>query len=113
MADSAVDLLTTFEDKVFTIATDNGKELAHHERIGKELETHIYSAHPYHAWEPGVNENTKGLSRQYFPKGHSLETITDKQVLMVMAGLNNRPKKTIGSKTPNEVFSGAAMKQDV
>ena len=66
--------------KCHTITFDNGKELAEHERIAAELQTSIYFAHPYHSWERGLNENSNGLLRQYFPKSMELTDITEEQV---------------------------------
>jgi IS30 family transposase len=111
VAEAAIDLLNPFEQKVFTITADNGKEFAHHKRIKEQLKTHVYFAHPYHAWERGLNENTNGLIRQYFPKGMSFETIKHSHVQMVMDRLNNRPRKTLGYKTPVEVFLHSTTKQ--
>ncbi len=51
-----------------------------------------------------MNENTNGLVRQYFPKKSDFSKITDRQVEKVVERLNNRPRKTLGYKTPNEVF---------
>ncbi|MCA9466350.1 MAG: hypothetical protein KC643_13040, partial [Nitrospira sp.] len=36
--------------------------------IAKTLRGRFFFAHPYAAWERGLNENTNGLIRQYFPK---------------------------------------------
>ena len=58
--------------KVLTITADNGTEFARHEKLSEELEADVYFAHPYSSWERGVNENTNGLIRQYFPKGMEL-----------------------------------------
>jgi IS30 family transposase len=66
----------------------------------------FYFAHPYASWERGTNENTNGLVRQYFPKEHDFTKITDKQIETVMDKLNNRPRKCLGFKTPNQVFFG-------
>ena len=52
----------------------------------------------------GLNENTNGLIRQYFPKNRDFRTITDSEVIDAMKKLNNRPRKRLGYKTPNEVF---------
>lgn len=104
VARAAVDLLSPYAEKVLTITADNGQEFAHHQDIKEQLKANVYFAHPYHAWERGLSENTNGLIRQYFPKGMDFRMITDKQVEMVMDRLNNRPRKSLGFKTPNEVF---------
>ena len=110
VAEAAIDLLNPYEEKVCTITADNGQEFAHHEYIKEHLKTTVYFAHPYHAWERGLCENTNGLIRQYFPKGMDFETITDEHVHMAMNRLNTRPRKTLGYKTPNEVFFHVVMK---
>ncbi len=89
---------------VKTITSDNGREFARHQDIAAHLSADFYFAHPYSAWERGVNENTNGLVRQYFPKKSEFSKITDKQLNQVVERLNNRPRKTLGYKTPNEVF---------
>lgn len=101
---ATINLLKPYSDKAFTITADNGKEFAGHETIAKELDVQVYFAHPYSSWERGVNENTNGLIRQYFPKGSSFEAITDADVERVMERLNHRPRKTLNYKTPFEVF---------
>ena len=85
---------------------DNGKELAMHQKISKGLDTCGYFAHPYHSWERGLNANTNGLIRQFFPKGMNLTEVTDAEVQKVMDKLNNRPRKCLGFKTPNQVLFG-------
>jgi IS30 family transposase len=92
--------------QVQTLTYDNGKEFALHQDISNELDANGYFAHPYHSWERGLNENTNGLIRQYFPKGKDLAEVTDAEVQEVMDKLNNRPRKCLGFKTPNQVFSG-------
>jgi IS30 family transposase len=104
VAKAAIHLLQPYKGKVFTITADNGQEFAHHDHIKEQLKTDVYFAHPYHSWERGVCENTNGLIRQYFPKGMSFETIQEQHVQMAMDRLNNRPRKTLGYKTPIEVF---------
>ena len=97
-------LLGPLSDKVHTITSDNGGEFAYHERIAERLRARFYFAHPYASWERGLNENTNGLVRQYFPKKHDFTTVTDAEVARVVERLNNRPRKTLGFRTPNEVF---------
>jgi hypothetical protein len=63
-----------------------------------------YFAHPYHSWERGLNENTNGLIRQYFPKGIDFTTITAAQVVEVEMKLNRRPRKCLDYQNPNDIF---------
>lgn len=92
------------KDFVHTITTDNGKEFAQHEIISDQLNAQFFFAQPYHSWERGLNENTNGLIRQYFPKGSDFSTLTQQEVLAVEQKLNNRPRKSLGYRTPNEEF---------
>jgi transposase, IS30 family len=102
--DSSIALLAPLVERVHTITVDNGKEFVQHEEITAALQAPIYFTHPYAAWERGLNENTNGLIRQYFPKKSDFSAITNDDVWRVEARLNNRPRKTLGFKTPNEVF---------
>jgi len=99
--------------RVHTITADNGKEFAGHQRVARCLEAQFYFAKPYHAWERGLNENTNGLVRQYFPKGTSFVDITPAAVARVQRKLNSRPRKVLGYKTPNEVFCAPEDAPDV
>ena len=101
---ATVNLLQPYQDKVFTITADNGKEFAGHETIAGKLDTKVFFAHPYSSWERGVNENTNGLIRQYFPKGSSFDGITEQDIDNVMYLLNHRPRKTLNYQTPHAVF---------
>ena len=89
---------------VKTITYDNGREFCGHQSINKSLGCASYFAKPYHSWERGLNENTNGLIRQYFPKKMDVRNITPKEISFVQCRLNNRPRKTLGFKTPNRVF---------
>jgi IS30 family transposase len=104
MKDASIALLRPLIDRVHTITVDNGKEFCQHEQITAALQAPIYFAHPYASWERGLNENTNGLVRQYFPKKYDFARITQAEVRRVTELLNNRPRKTLGYRTPNEVF---------
>ena len=106
LKDAVIEALKLFKNRVLTLTFDNGREFAHHQEMAKALEADVYFAHPYASWERGINENTNGLIRQYFPKGSDLREITLEQAQRVMDLLNNRPRKTRGGKTPNELFLG-------
>ena len=97
---ATIALLTPFKNLVRTITSDNGKEFAYHEQIAAGLACDFYFAHPYRSWERGLNENTNGLLRQYFPKSTDFKTISAKAVTLSMNQLNDRPRKTLAFKTP-------------
>jgi len=99
-------LLKPLSPWVHTLTADNGREFSRHQKIAKALNAKFYFAHPFASWERGLNENTNGLIRQYFPKKHDFKTITQQQIKRVMDKLNNRPRKCLGIKTPNQVFFG-------
>ena len=101
---AVVDGLTPYIDRVHTITYDNGREFTDHEGMASDLETRIYFAHPYASWERGLNENTNGLIRQYFPKDRDLRTVTTREIEKAMDKLNHRPRKSLGYRTPYEVF---------
>lgn len=99
-------LLTPYKEIVHTITTDNGLEFANHEAIAKRLDCDYYFCHPYSSWERGLNEYTNGLIRQYIPKGSSFENITQEKIQEIEDKLNHRPRKSLGWRTPYEVFYG-------
>jgi len=101
---AVVDGLAPYIDRVHTITYDNGREFSDHEGMAADLETQIYFAHPYASWERGLNENTNGLIRQYFPKDRDLTTVTNHEIEQTMDKLNHRPRKSLGFRTPFEVF---------
>lgn len=104
VADAVVELLKPLRERTHTITADNGKEFADHERIARDLHADVYFAHPYSSWERATNENMNGLVRQYFPKKRNFATITEEEIAFAIERLNNRPRKCLGFKSPNEVF---------
>lgn len=101
-----LEALTPLAAWIKTLTYDNGKEFALHEDIAKALNAKGYFAHPYHSWERGLNENTNGLIRQYVPKGTSMDGLTQNEVSNIMDRLNNRPRKCLDFRTPNQVLFG-------
>ena len=88
-----------------TLTLDNGKEFAEHDQLAAEAALRIYFAQPYCSWQRGTNENTNGLIRQYFPKGTDLANIPKHRFRKVQQLLNNRPRKRLGYRTPNEILA--------
>ena len=104
VAAATIALLKPFKDVVHSITADNGKEFAYHESISKELSTDVYFAHPYSSWERGLNENTNGLLRQYFPKSTDFKEVSSPDVDHALNRLNTRPRKGLDFKTPTQLM---------
>ena len=100
-----LELLEDWKPFIHTITSDNGKEFANHLNISEELNLNFYFAKPYHSWQRGANENLNGLVRQYFPKEYDFTSISNQQIKNVQNKLNNRPRKRLGFKSPNEIFA--------
>ena len=88
-----------------TITFDNGRENTQHMKLKKSLGIETYFCDPYCSWQKGSVENVIGLIRQYIPKGIDLRTISDRRIKEIQDRLNNRPRKCLGYKTPNQVLS--------
>lgn len=81
---------------------DNGMEMTNHQWLTENTGMDVFFAHPYSSWERGTNENTNGLIRRFLPKGTDFNNVTEEQLKAIENNLNNRPKKVLGYKTPNE-----------
>lgn len=100
--EATVSLLTN--EPLYTITNDNGAEFSMYNETERALRTQIYFSHPNASWERGSNENTNGLLRQYFPKKTVISCDGD-YIQTIEASLNNRPRKCLGFKTPQEVHN--------
>ena len=86
----------------FTV--DNGNEFFDYSNVERRLGTGIYFADPYCSWQRGLNENTNGLLRQYFPKKCDFLAVSSQDFQAVIHSLNNRPRKRLGFRSPAECF---------
>jgi transposase, IS30 family len=87
-----------------TLTWDRGKELSGHAQFAVETGTKVFFADPHSPWQRPTNENTNVLLRQYFPKGTDLSRWSSADLEAVALAINNRPRKTLGWRTPAEVF---------
>lgn len=89
---------------VKTITFDNGTEFFKHETLKEMLECKTYFADPYSSWQRGRNEHTNGILRRYFPKKMDFSKLTQNDIDEAVDKINNMPRKSLGYKTPYEVF---------
>lgn len=94
---------------------DRGSEMACHPELSRRLKIDIWFCDPHAPWQRGSNENTNGLLRQFMPKGTDLSDASQTWLNDVAALMNNRPRKTLGWRTPAEAMADeiAAFKSNV
>lgn len=98
------------EDFRRALTWDQGIEMRDWERVRIDTGIQIYFCDPKSPWQRGINENTNGLLRQYFPKGTELAGFTEEHLDAVAAELNDRPRKRLEFQTPIEVIGDILLR---
>jgi transposase, IS30 family len=94
-------LLNIRKEQIINSSTlDNGIENQWHYK----LDIPIYFCDPYSSWQKGGVENANKMIRRYIPKGSDISKYSDKYVKMIEDIINNKPRKSLGYKTPKEVM---------
>lgn len=88
-----------------SLTWDQGGEMAGHAQLTSDAGIAVFFCDPHSPWQRPSNENTNGLLRQYFPKGTDLTRWNATDVDAVAITLNCRPRKSLGWRTPAEVFT--------
>jgi IS30 family transposase len=87
-----------------SLTWDRGMELANHKEFTLATSVAVYFCDPQSPWQRGTNENTNRLLRQYFPKGTALSGYSQRDLNKIALQLNQRPRKTLGFRTPADKF---------
>lgn len=88
-----------------SLTYDRGLEMACHPELARRLKIDIWFCDPYSPWQRGSNENTNGLLRQFLPKGSDLSQYSQRDLDCIAKLMNDRPRKTLGWRTPAEAFA--------
>jgi IS30 family transposase len=106
VADALAAAITTLPKQVTRSLTwDQGHEMADHARFTIATGVQVYFCDPKSPWQRGSNENTNGLLRQYLPRRLDFRTLSQAELDTIAAELNERPRQTLGFKTPSQALA--------
>jgi IS30 family transposase len=89
---------------VKSITCDQGKEMAEHEAMAARIKMKVYFCHPHSPWEKGTRKNTNFLIRDKLEGETDFRNLSQRDVARIARLLNERPRQTLGMKTPKDKF---------
>jgi IS30 family transposase len=108
VADALAAAVTTLPRQLAKSLTwDLGHEMAQHRWFTVATGVQVYFCDPKSPWQRGSNENTNGLLRQYLPRRLDFRTLTQADFDAIAKELNDRPRQTLGFKTPSQALAEA------
>ena len=106
VADALAGAITALPTQLTKSLTwDLGHEMAQHRRFTVQTGVQVYFCDPKSPWQRGSNENTNGLLRQYLPRRLDFRTLTQADLDTIAQELNERPRQTLGFKTPSQALA--------
>ena len=87
-----------------SITFDNWTEFVEHFMLKPLYGIDTYFADVWNPWQRGLNENTNGLLRQFFPRNCPKTLVTQEKLDWALNLLNNRPRKTLGYLSPVQIL---------
>lgn len=74
-------------------------------RRARAKQCELQAGSQHHPRHRGANENTNGLLRQYLPKGIDFSGYTQRELNVIVHGLNTRQRKCLHVATSLEVYA--------
>jgi IS30 family transposase len=98
-----------FGDIIPLALTDNGGEFSNVSAIENnaagERETRLFFCDPYKSCQKPKVEKNHTLFRDIVPKGNSFDHFTQDTVNLIFSHINSVKRKSLGGKTPYEMFA--------
>jgi IS30 family transposase len=98
-----------FEELFPILLTDNGPEFSSPSALERDEDgnvwTNIYYCDPHCPYQKGSIEAGHRLIRKVIPKGHSMNSFSQKEITRMMCHINSYARNSLGGRTPLEVFS--------
>lgn len=92
-------------EQVLSVTPDRGSEFANYTQISACLhQVSFYFPDPYSPWLRGINKNTNGLLREYFPKYQDITPVSECSIADAVFRINLRPRKCLAWRSPFESF---------